>query len=320
MSVKTEFDLINYIKKSFDLKAIGDDCAVLPASGETDLLITADLLIEDIDFTLSSTSAADLGHKALAVSLSDIAAMGGRPTWALLTIGFPQPLWETNFVEQFYHGWNALAAEFAVELVGGDISRSPDRLVIDSIVAGYVPKGSAVLRSGAKAGDAIFVSGSLGAAAGGLKLLQNSVTATGAAVESQKYLIDRQLRPVPRVQLGQRLREENLATSMIDLSDGLSSDLHHICEASSVGARVDASLLPIDKDAIAEFGADEALKLALNGGEDFELLFTVSSEKISAVNSADPTRIGTITQAADGIKLIDRDSTVDLQPSGYRHF
>jgi thiamine-monophosphate kinase len=320
MVVKTEFDLINYIKKSFGPKAIGDDCAVLPGGMDSDLLITADLLIEDIDFRLATSSAVDLGHKALAVSLSDIAAMGGRPSWALLTLGIPRDLWETSFVEQFYAGWNALASEFQVELVGGDISRSPDKLVIDSIVAGYVPKGSAVLRSGANIGDAIFVSGSLGGAAGGLKLLENSASANDAIDQAQRRLIERQLRPGPRIALGQRLREQNIATSMIDLSDGLSSDLHHICEASGVGARIEPGLLPLNEDVVDMFGADEALKLALNGGEDFELLFTVSRAKIAFVPRDSATRIGTITEITEGVKLIDAHTSVDLQPSGYRHF
>src|SRR5207247_10573883 len=140
-----------------------------------DLLVTADMLVEEIDFRLELTRPEALGHKALAVSLSDIAAMGGRPVWSMLTIGIPERLWKTDFVKGFYEGWNSLAAKFDVELIGGDISRSPDKFVVDSIVGGETPKGSAVLRSGAKAGDGIFVSGKLGGAAGGLILLEKAV-------------------------------------------------------------------------------------------------------------------------------------------------
>ena len=129
--MKDEFDFIHYIKKSFGLRAIGDDCAVLPKSDDSDLLVTADLMVEDIDFHLDRTRPEDLGHKALAISLSDIAAMGGEPVWAMLTVGIPEKLWETDFVKRFYEGWNGLAAHFGVELVGGDISRSPERFLVD---------------------------------------------------------------------------------------------------------------------------------------------------------------------------------------------
>jgi len=315
--VKSEFEFIHYIKKSYGLTAIGDDCAVLPKDGSTDLVVTADMLVEDIDFRLAWTEPQWLGHKALAVSLSDIAAMGGRPAWSLLTLGIPEKLWQTDFAKRFYEGWTDLAAEFDVELVGGDISRTPERLVIDSIIAGDVPKGRAVLRSGAKPGDAILVSGRLGGAAGGLKLLDRKVDQPG---ETQGKLIERQLRPTPRIELGRYLRESDIATAMIDLSDGLSSDLHHICEMSGVGAEIDASLLPIDADLKNIFNADESLSMALNGGEDLELLFTVAEEKISMLENHDVTRIGTITQAADVVELIDCERRVNLRPSGYRHF
>src|SRR5688500_5710321 len=160
--MRSEFDFIRHIKKKYDLKHVGDDCAVLPKDSKTDLIITADMLVEDIDFRLGWTTGELLGAKALAVSLSDIAAMGGTPKWAMLTIGFPKRLWNTDFVDKFYLGWTTLADHHGVELVGGDVSRTPAKLVIDSIVAGEVPKGEAILRSGANPGDSIFVTGSLG--------------------------------------------------------------------------------------------------------------------------------------------------------------
>ena len=317
--MKSEFDLIYYIKKSYGLTAIGDDCAVLPKSSDLDLLITADLLVEDIDFRLEWTEAEWLGHKALAVSLSDIAAMGGRPLWAMLSIGVPEKLWETDFVKRFYDGWTKLADRFAVELVGGDISRSPDRFVVDSIAAGEVKKGAAVLRSGAKPGDAIFVSGRLGRAAGGLRVLERPAE-RGSDASGEEKLIDRQLRPTPGVELGLELCERQIASAMIDLSDGLSSDLHHICEMSGVGAEIDAALLPIDENLKNIFDEDEQLALALNGGEDFELLFTVPQEKISLLENADVSRIGTINENVGVMQLSDGERLVDLHPSGYRHF
>ncbi|HYJ91509.1 MAG TPA: thiamine-phosphate kinase, partial [Pyrinomonadaceae bacterium] len=292
--MKGEFDFIHYIKKSFGLAAIGDDCAVLPKDDDFDLLVTADLLVEDIDFRLNWTKPEFLGHKALAVSLSDIAAMGGEPRWAMLAIAVPEKLWETDFVKRFYEGWTGLASEFQVNLVGGDISRSADKFLVDSIVGGEAPKGAAILRSGAKPGDGIFVSGRLGGAAGGLRLLEKIADREPSEMW-QKSLITRQLKPMPRVELAKYLRESSLASSMIDLSDGLSSDIYHICEESGVGAEIDASLLPIDENLKIFAGSDEQLALAINGGEDFELLFTVAQEKISLLKNCDVTRIGTVT-------------------------
>ena len=315
--MKGEFDFIRYIKKSFGLRAVGDDCAILPKDDRSDLLVTADLLVKNIDFKLEWTMPEDLGRKALAVSLSDIAAMGGKPAWALLTIGIPESLWESDFVKRFYEGWTELAEHFEVQLVGGDISRASE-LVIDSIVGGEVPKGAAVLRSGARAGDAIYVSGSLGGAAAGLQILEKA----NQFVPDSRHerLIEFQLRPTPRVELGRWLLEYRIPTAMIDLSDGLSSDIHHICELSGVGADLDASLIPIDKDLKNSFSANRALAFALNGGEDFELLFTVPEEKIFLLKNAQVSRIGTVTGNAGVVQLRDGNEIVELQPSGYRHF
>ena len=181
----------------------------LPKDDSWDLLITADLLVENIDFRLEWTQPEGLGHKALAVSLSDIAAMGGTRVWAMLTLGIPEKLWETDFVKRFYEGWSELAQQFNVELVGGDISLSPD-LIIDQIVGGEVPKGRAILRSGAKVGDQIYVSGTLGAAAGGLRLLEKP-DQVDLVEPRHKRLIERQLRPTPRVELGRWLLNNEVA-------------------------------------------------------------------------------------------------------------
>ena len=317
--MKGEFDFIHYIKKSFGLRTVGDDCAVLPKDDRFDLLVTADLLIENIDFRLEWTRPEWLGHKVLAVSLSDIAAMGGEPDWSMLTIGIPEKLWESDFAKRFYEGWTQLAGQFDVELVGGDISRSPEGFVVDSICGGNVPKSKAVLRSGAKPGDAVFVSGSLGGAAGGLRLLERN-DGLERKETWQERLIERQLRPTPRVELGSWLRKHEIASAMIDLSDGLSSDIHHICELSNVGAELDASLLPVDDDLQHIFSVDQSLAIALNGGEDFELLFTVPVEKIPLLENADVSHIGTITEGVGNVRLNDGDRLVELQPSGYRHF
>ncbi len=316
-----EFDFIRNIKKRFNLPGIGDDCAVIQKDAETDLVITADLLIEGVDFRLDWTTAGLIGHKALAVSLSDVAAMGAEPRWAMLSLGVTEALWNAKFLDPFYDAWQDLAAIFEVELVGGDTSRSPDRLVIDSIVAGEVPKGSAVMRSGAKPGDGVYVSGPLGGAAAGLRILEQGGKPNESAADEQQTLILKQLRPLPQIRLGNRLREIGLATAMIDLSDGLSSDLAHLCSASGVGAVINANDLPFDAVTMNLAGSIEGmLEFALNGGEDFELLFSGNDEKISASGIGDIFRIGEVT-ANTGVIELNRDGqTKLLPPAGFKHF
>lgn len=313
-----EFEFIKNIKKKYSLDLVGDDCAVLPQNVESDLLISTDLLVEEIDFRLDWTTPEFLGHKALAVSVSDIAAMGGTPEWALLSVGIPEALWSAKFLDRFYDGWHDLANRFGVKLAGGDISRTPSKLVIDSTVGGAVPKGEAILRSGAKVGDSIYVTGPLGGAAAGLRLLNQGAKFGGG---SNDQLLRKQLAPDSRVEVGRRLRESGTVTSMIDLSDGVSSDLAHICRASNVGAVIRVNDLPFEGDVMAVAGSvDAMLDLALNGGEDFELLFTAPQEKISQLNFDDIFHIGEITESS-GIVELERDSVREvLPPGGYRHF
>ncbi len=314
---RSEFEFIQNIKSKFSLTKVGDDCAVLPKDDKSDLLVTADLLVEDIDFRLDWTTPEFLGHKALAVSLSDVATMGGLPTWSMLSIGVPERLWKTDFIDRFYDGWFALARQFNVELVGGDVSRTPDKVVVDSIVGGDVKRGRAILRSTAKLGDAIFVTGTLGGAAGGLKLLEG-----GARIDDEKAadLLLKQLQPQPQLANANLLQTLGIVTSSIDLSDGLSSDLNHICEASGVGACIRTENLPMNTDLGVHFPANECLDMALNGGEDFELLFTVSEKNISHLNLLQFTCIGEVTANVGIVELsIDGKATV-LQPKGYQHF
>ena len=315
--MRSEFDFIRNIKKKYDLKHVGDDCAVLPKDSKTDLVVTADMLVEDIDFRLPWTTGELLGSKALAVSLSDVAAMGATPKWAMVTIGFPTRLWNTNFVDKFYEGWTTLANHHRVELIGGDISRTPDKLVIDSIVAGEVPKGKAIRRSGAKPGDSIFVTGSLGGAVAGLLLLESGFRYSNVG-RKRKQLIARQLRPVARVETGKYLLARKLATSMIDISDGLGSDLRHLCDASGVGARIDTGNIPYDDnlDAIASRGG---LSIGF-GGEDFELLFTSPRKKLSSAKLPPMTRIGEITSSTGIVEAVANGERYSLPDFGYRHF
>lgn len=330
--MKTEFELIrSLLNKTAKNKpdsskvktAIGDDCAIISTNSKTDLVITADLLVEEIDFQLSSTTEEFIGHKALAVSLSDVAAMGAKPLWALVSIGIPEKIWNKDFVEKFYKGWFNLAGKFNVELIGGDISRTPDKIVIDSIVGGEAKKNRAILRSGARAGDLIYVTGKLGGAAAGLRLLEK-----GFRCETEKgwrrNLILKQLTPNPQVEIGATLSKANLATSMLDLSDGLSSDLGHLCEASSVGARIYADKIPFNKNlqAVLKENEDE-ISLALNGGEDFELLFTVkpkNKNKLEKLLAKKVSLIGEITGNAGNIELIAKSKIIKLEAQGFRHF
>src|SRR6266567_6031002 len=221
---RSEFGFINYIRHRMDKITdyssstsapyssplscgIGDDAAVIRQLTGRDTVVTTDMLVEDIDFQRNATPAAELGHKALAISLSDIAAMGARPRWALLSIGIPRDIWDSNFVDDFYEGFFALAKRYDVALIGGDVSRTSDKIVVDSIVLGESRSEHAIFRSGAKPGDRLFVTGTLGGSAAGLRFIQR-----GARVDEQladeeewqlvKEVMLRHLRPEPRVGWG----------------------------------------------------------------------------------------------------------------------
>jgi thiamine-monophosphate kinase len=216
-------------------------------------------------------------------------------------------------------------------LIGGDTSRAHEHIVIDSIAIGECTAGMAVKRSGAQPGDQIFVTGSLGAAAAGLRLIERGAHLAEqnlADEDSQKldHVLLRQLRPEPRVGWGMVLGEERLATAMIDLSDGLSSDINHLCATSDVGALIDAALLPIDERVVELCGrrALDPLQLALHGGEDYELLFTVKPEHAARlprrVDGVEIKRIGEVTSASDGVKISEGSRTWELRPGGWKHF
>jgi thiamine-monophosphate kinase len=325
----TEFEFIQNIKKKYGLKYVGDDCAVLPKDDKTDTVVTADMLVEDIDFRLDWTTPEFLGHKALAVSLSDIAAMGAKPKWAMLSIGVPENLWKSDFLDRFYQGWYRLARRYRVELTGGDISRSPDKLIVDSILGGEVPKGRAILRTGAIEGDAIVVTDHVGGSAAGLRLLKNG-RRFGSGTESwEDVLLSIHLQPWPQVGTGLYLQKYGLAHAMVDISDGLASDLQHICVASKTGAKLFAEKIPMNLNLVRLTDSiDEQMELALNGGEDFQLLFTIANEKISELSAGLVGGrdygvfrvIGEVT-ANDGIIELIRDGKTEiLQPKGFRHF
>ena len=343
-----EFDFINKIRglaqergaPSGLLRGIGDDAAVLKSVADSDVVVSTDLLVEDVDFRRDTTPPSLLGHKALAVSLSDLAAMGARPRWALLSLGVPNDVWDSGFVDHFYDGFFELAKRYGVHLIGGDISRTTDKIVIDSIAIGECLSEREVFRSGAKAGDQIFVTGFLGDAAAGLRLIERGARLSGPttqkAIPSNRtesgerhpidHLLLRQLQPEPRVGWGLLLGEQRLATAMIDLSDGLSSDLNHLCDESKVGALVDAASIPIDP-LVKELSGRRALDplmLALHGGEDFELLFTVTPENVAKlptrVDGISLTCIGEIKEGSSGVRISEGSRTWKLEPGGWEHF
>jgi thiamine-monophosphate kinase len=333
--MRSEFDFINELRQRVASQSavtgIGDDAAVFRSNSNKETVVSIDLLVEDIDFRRTTTPPYLLGHKALAVSLSDLAAMGSRPLWCLISIGVPEDVWQTDFVDRLYDGWLDLANRYGVQLIGGDTSRAHEHIVIDSIAIGECTAGMAVKRTGAQPRDQIFITGSLGAAAAGLRLIERGAHLAEqnlADEDSQKldHVLLRQLRPEPRVGWGMVLGEERLATAMIDLSDGLSSDINHLCAASGVGALIDAALLPIDERVVELCGrrALDPLQLALHGGEDYELLFTVKPEHAARlprrVDGVEIKRIGEVTSANDGVKISEGTRTWDLKPGGWKHF
>jgi thiamine-monophosphate kinase len=272
-------------------QGIGDDCAVFRPRPNEDLVFTTDFVIEGQHFTLDTHTAGDVGHKALARSLSDLAAMGANPAFCLVSLAFPRTV-DSRWVRGFYKGLMALAARYKIALAGGDLARS-ERITVDVMCCGRTPRGRAMLRSTARPGDFIYVTGELGGAAAGL------ISKRGANWRRQK-------RPEPRIDAGLKLR--SLATAGMDLSDGLSLDLHRLCEESKCGATIYGQL-PVARGA--------SLEQALHGGEDYELLFTAAppSKVPKKIAGLPATRIGVITKIFRKITFADEP----LEPLGFDH-
>ncbi len=326
-----ETGIIEWIRKvagagppAYVKTGIGDDCAVLRPSQGTLLLATTDTLIEGIHFTAGTLSPEDLGWKAMAVNLSDIAAMGGTPRCALLSLGLRRET-EVRFVEFFMKGLQALAKETGVTLVGGDTVESPSATIVTLTLLGDCAEQELITRCGAKQGDHIWVTGPVGNAAAGLCLLLGK-----SAVPAIDYpsLVQAHRRPRPRLALGKALGGSGLVHAMIDLSDGIAKDLDHVCRESGTGALLTADTIPLSPEMVrlaAQTGQDP-LEWALSGGEDYELLFTASpaddssvialAEKVTGVSAA---KIGTIVQGG-GIRIKKGDGVQSLPQGGYRHF
>jgi thiamine-monophosphate kinase len=304
---------------------IGDDAALVRVGQNRDLILTIDLSIEGVHFSARLHPARSVGHRALARSLSDIAAMGGVPRFALISAALPRAI-SRAWVEEFFRGVLDLAARFQVEVIGGDTSIVPRTAMIDVMLAGEVVRGKGLLRSGARPGDQVFVSGNLGRSALGLRILRSRARRRKRVKERQKEgsefaaAIQSHLYPEPRCELGQWLQRVGVPSALMDVSDGLSTDLMRLCEASGVGAKIYTERIPRP----SEFPADQSLALALDGGEDYELLFTVPKRrmgKLPSFHGGVPLHcIGQTTRSQD-VLLVHSDGTEALLiPAGYDHF
>jgi len=325
-----EFGFINRIARRHSiqppdiLKGIGDDAAVISFSDDVVILLTADQLIEGVHFRIEETEGKKLGAKALAVNLSDIAAMGGYPIGYTVSLGIPSKRLAVDFLDAFYEGMTGFGKTMEVALIGGDTSESGERFFISLALLGKASKGKVIYRSGGKDGDLLYVTGWLGDAALGLKVSEQGGNRAG-----RKNLLARHFLPLPRVKAGQFLAERGIPNAMIDISDGLLADLNHIVEQSGVGAEVELSRIPRSPEFQAwahEYVADP-LVLALGGGEDYELLFSVSPEKshevaqLSQELSLPLTCIGRLARKIKGIWLKDEQGrSKKTEPDGYDHF
>jgi thiamine-monophosphate kinase len=324
-----EFGLIHRIEKKFRtnnssiIMGMGDDAAVINPSRGKFLLFSTDTLREDIHFRKDYSSFYDIGWKSVAVSISDIAAMGGTPRYLLLSLAIPGKT-SVKDLDNLLKGIKDISERYNVSLIGGNVSRANSGITIDTTVIGEVTKKGGVKRSGALTGDLIYVTGSVGGSAIGMELLKGSVKNA-----CSKSVISNHLRPVPRVKEGQIIRTHRLATAMIDISDGLLSDLGHVCEQSMVGACIYSNLIPLPEvpDSLKKWLAKDPLFYALYGGEDYELLVTVRKrnrdrlEDIFEREGLKITYIGEVASKDTGISIIDeKGKKKKVNPAGYDHF
>lgn len=330
-----EFGLIDRIQEKTEikngstLKGIGDDAAVIDA-GDHVKVVTTDLLLEGVHFDLSYAPLPHLGFKAVAVNISDVAAMNAIPKQITVSLALSNRF-SVEAVEALYSGINAAASHFGVDVVGGDTTSSRSGLVISITAIGEATKDQVTYRSGAKVNDILCVTGDLGGALIGLQVLEREKQVFMAnpdmkpELENYQIVTARQLRPEARMDIIHELREMNvIPTSMIDVSDGLASELFHICKASKVGVTVYEDKLPIDKqtfDTAIELSMDP-ITCVLNGGEDYELLFTIDQQDFQKLEKhPDIHFIGHVTKADEGKLLVTKSGTaVQLKAQGWKHF
>ena len=321
-----EFGLIEEIRKSSACSSpavvvgIGDDAAVMKMPASSVLLATTDLLIEHVHFDLSFTDFSSLGWKSAAVNLSDIAAMGGMPRFCLSSLAIPSGI-SVEAVKAFYRGFSSVLRAHNTMLVGGDTSSSKGGFVVSVTILGETNKGMVISRSGAKRGDRVFVTGTLGDSGAGLEILKSGSRERGA---DARDLIAKHIRPVPRIEWGRQIALAKCASSMIDISDGLSSDLSHICDASGVGAVLFSDKVPLSTSLLKSATRLEKnpLHYALSCGEDYELLFTVPEARMKTLETLKipVTEIGMITKGSDLLLVNAANRKTVLKPTGYNHF
>jgi len=317
-----EFGLIDLLAKMAGgekdkrlLIGIGDDAAAWKGDDSIQLA-TVDSFIQDVHFSLNIASWQEVGWKAMAANLSDIAAMGGAPRYALVALAMPGDT-EVDDVTTLYTGMLDLAGQYGVAIIGGDISRAP-LVIITITILGNSPKKQLLTRSSAKVGEVVAVTGYLGAAAAGLEMLKQKLQFEPQATACFKQAF---LYPYPRIAEGQLLADHGVKTA-IDTSDGLISDLGQICKASKVGARIEADRVPVEPMVKAEFG-EKSLELKLAGGEDYELLFTARAEVIDRIKKAASCPITVIGEivAGKGVTVVDRrGKPIKLGKTGWEHF
>lgn len=312
------------------IAGIGDDCAVLEGPPGQYLLATTDIQVEGSHFRRRILSWRQLGWRAGAITISDIAAMGGEPRHLLVSLALPTDT-SVELVEQLYRGLGDLSRRFGLSIVGGNVARAPESLLVDVFALGYVPRDEVLYRSGARVGDALLVTGHLGAAAAGLELVRRGEDETlPIPKQHASRLKERLLTPVPRVEAGRAIAHLKRATAMLDLSDGLSSDVQHLTARSGVGAVVWAEALPL-APAVTELAratGRDPLAWALDGGEDYELLFTAPPEAVEELSQAvheraklEVTAVGEIRPQGDGVKLERAGEPARvLDAQGWDHF
>ncbi len=317
------------IKHADTLKGIGDDAAVLDAGNKVKV-VTTDMLLEGVHFDLSYSPLQHLGFKAVAVNVSDIAAMNAVPKQITVSVALSNRF-SVEAVEALYAGINAAAEHYNVDVIGGDTTASRSGLVISVTAIGEVEKGKEVYRSGAQENDIVCVTGDLGGALVGLQVLEREKEVFIAdpnmqpQLDKYAYVTGRQLRPDARMDIVHELAELGvLPTSMMDISDGLASELFHICKQSAKGVLIYEDKLPIDKqtyDTAVEFGLDPITSV-LNGGEDYELLFTIKQEDFHQLEKhPDIHFIGHMTKAEEGKFMVTKSQTaVELKAQGWQHF
>jgi thiamine-monophosphate kinase len=301
-------------KGSNVVTGIGDDAAVLRLPAGHEALVTTDFTLEGIHFRRDWHPAQSVGHRCLTRGLSDIAAMGGEPLAVFLSLALPRDL-PQKWVDGFLRGLLNLAGKFGVSLAGGDTAESPDGILADIVVLGSAPRGKAILRSGARPGDRIYVSGALGGSAAAMRRMLDQPKRRLKPVEYPQHFF-----PEPRLALGRILREKALASAMIDISDGLSTDLAHICEESGVGAELQAEAIP--RATVGNPAREVELDSALHGGEDYELLFTARrGKRIPArVAGVGITQIGHVTRGKRVFLINKNGERYELRPQGWEHF